>query len=108
MGILTEWKTFVGFLVDYLGLPEEEAPLYDTRYRSKTGKLWTYIERVGNFGKKRGLRDRSKDPYLIRKVESMFVNSQDFLHHISIFPLDSLKFFWYYLRSGTLNVLKGI
>ena len=108
MGILTEWKTFVGFLVDYLGLPEEEAPLYDTRYRSKTGKLWAYIERVGNFGKKRGLRDRSKDPYLIRKVESMFVNSQDFLHHISIFPLDSLKFYWYYLRSGTLNVLKGI
>lgn len=107
MGLLNEWKTFVGFLVDYLGLPEEEAPLYNVKYSSKTAKLWNYIERVGNFGKSRGLRDRSKDPYLIRKIESLIVNSQDFLHHVSIFPMDSLKFFWYYFRSGTLNVLKG-
>ncbi len=105
MGLLSEWKAFVGFLVVYLGLPEEEAPLYDAGYSSKTGKLWRYIERVGNFGTKRGLRDRSKDPYLIRKVESLIVNSQDFLHHAGIFPLDSLRFFWYYFRTGTIKVL---
>ena len=107
MGLLSEWKTFVGFLVDYLGLPEEEAPLYDVRFGPKTDKLWSYIERVGNFGKNRGLRDRSKDPYLIRKTESLIVNSQDFLHHIRIFPLDSFRFFWYYFKSGIINVLHG-
>ena len=108
MGLLSEWKTFVGFLVVYLGLPEEEAPLYDARYSSKTDRLWAYFERVGNFGKNRGLRDRRRDPYLIRKIESMFINSRDFLHHVGIFPLDSLRFFWYYFRTGTLNVLHGI
>ena len=107
MELLSEWKTFAGFLVDYLGLPAEEAPLYDARYSSRTGRLWRYIERVGNFGKNRKRRDRSRDPYLIRKIESLFVYSQDFLHHVSIFPIDSLKFFWYYFRQGTLKVLHG-
>lgn len=107
MELLSEWKTFAGFLVDYLGLPAEEAPLYDAKYSSRTGKLWRYIERVGNFGKNRKRRDRSGDPYLIRKIESLFVYSQDFLHHVSIFPIDSLKFFWYYFRQGTLKVLHG-
>ena len=107
MGLLSEWKAFVGFIVTYLGLPEEEAPLYDTRYSSKAGKIWHYIERVGNFGKSRGLRDRSRDPYLIRKAGSLILKLKDMLYHVRVFPLDSLRFFRYYFRTGTLNVLRG-
>jgi hypothetical protein len=107
MGLLDEWKAFVLFLVRYLGLPQEEAPLYDERFSAKADKLWRYIERVGNFGRSKRLRDRSKDPYLIRKIESLAVNSQDFFHHLSIFPLDSLRFFWQYFKIGTRAVVRG-
>ncbi len=107
MGLESEWKTFVLFLVRYLGLPEEEAPLYDGRFGKRADKLWRYIEKVGNFGKNRQHRDRSKDPYLIRKIGSFFINSQDFIHHVSIFPLDSLRFFRQYLITGTRAVVRG-
>ncbi len=107
MGVMDEWKAFVMFLVRYLGLPQEEAPLYDGRFEGKAEKIWRYIERVGNFGKNRHLRDRSRDPYIIRKIGSMLINSGDFIHHISIFPLDSLRFFWQYLVTGTQAVVRG-
>ncbi len=107
MGLESEWKTFVLFLVRYLGLPEEEAPLYDGSFAGKADKLWGYIERVGNFGKNRLTRDRSRDPYIIRKIGSLLINSRDFVHHLSIFPLDSLLFFWQYFRTGVRAVAKG-
>jgi len=107
MGIVSEWKAFVFFLVRYLGLPEEEAPLYDAHFGGKADKLWRYIALVGNFGKNRRLRDRSRAPYIIRKIGSMLINSRDFIHHFSIFPLDSLEFFWQYFRTGVRAVAKG-
>ncbi len=107
MGIMSEWQAFAAFLVRYLGLPEQEAPFYNSHAEVKAAKLWKFMEEVGNFGKKRRRRDRSGDPYLIRKVESFFLNSKDFLRHAGIFPLDSVKFFWKYFTTGTRAALRG-
>ena len=107
MGLMTEWKAFVAFLVKYLALPPDEAPLYEPRYEAKADRLWGFMEKVGNFGKKRQRRDRRNDPYLIRKMESFFINSGDFFRHARIFPLDSIKFFWNYFITGTKTVIKG-
>lgn len=107
MGIMSEWQAFATFLVHYLGLPEQEAPFYNSHAEVKAAKLWKFMEEVGNFGKKRRRRDRSGDPYLIRKVESFFLNSKDFLRHAGIFPLDSVKFFWKYFTTGTRAALRG-
>lgn len=107
MGIMSEWQAFAAFLVRYLGLPEQEAPFYSSHAEAKAAKLWKFMEEVGNFGKKRRRRDRSGDPYLIRKVESFFLNSKDFLRHAGIFPLDSVKFFWKYFTTGTRAALRG-
>lgn len=107
MGIMSEWQAFLAFIVRYLGLPEQEAPLYSRRSEAKADKLWKFMEKVGNFGKKRRRRDHSKDPYLIRKIESFCRNSKDFLNHATIFPLDSVKFFWMYFTTGTKVVLRG-
>lgn len=107
MGIMSEWQAFLAFIVRYLGLPEQEAPLYSRRAEAKADKLWKFMEKVGNFGKKRRRRDHSKDPYLIRKIESFCRNSKDFLNHATVFPLDSVKFFWMYFTTGTKVVLRG-
>ncbi len=107
MGIVGEWQAFLSFIVKYLALPKEEAPMYDRKSESKADKLWKFIEKVGNFGKNRRRRNRGKDPYVIRKIGSFLLNSGDFLRHVAIFPLDSVKFFWKYFTSGTRAVIRG-
>ena len=107
MGIVSEWQAFIAFLVHYIGLPEQEAPLYDKHAAAKADKIWKFMEKVGNFGKKRRRRDRSADPYIIRKMGSFVLNSGDFLRHATIFPIDSMKFFWKYFTTGTRAALRG-
>lgn len=106
MRTTNEWEAFVAFLVKYIGLPEEDAPLYSHDSEVRADKIWKFIRMVGNFGKKRKRRDRSKDPYLIRKVESLCINTQDFLNHFGIFPRDSVRFFSQYLFTGVRTVIK--
>ncbi len=106
MGIVSEWKAFTAFLVKYLGLPVEDAVAYDPESEAKADRLWKFIRRVGNFGRNRGRRDRSRDPMLIRKTESLFLNSVDFMNHFTIFPLDSGRFFFEYIRTGLRNAIR--
>ena len=107
MGVTSEWKAFMSFIVNYLSLPEEDAILLDRGCEAKARRIWRYVEMVGNFGTKIRRRDRTRDPYLIRKVQSFVINSKCFLAHIAIFPLDSLKFFWGYFTTGMRAVIHG-
>ena len=107
MGVTSEWKAFMSFIVNYLSLPEEDAILLDMGCEAKARRIWRYVEMVGNFGTKIRRRDRTRDPYLIRKVQSFVINSKCFLVHIAIFPLDSLKFFWGYFITGMRAVIHG-
>lgn len=107
MGIVSEWQAFLSFLVKYLALPKEEAPMYERSAEGKADKLWRFMEKVGNFGKNRKRRNRGKDPYVIRKIGSFLLNSGDFLRHATIFPLDSVKFFLKYFTTGTRAVMRG-
>ena len=107
MGVTSEWKAFMSFIVNYLSLPEEDAILLDMGCEAKARRIWRYVEMVGNFGTKIRRRDRTRDPYLIRKVQSFAINSKCFLAHIAIFPFDSLKFFWGYFITGMRAVIHG-
>lgn len=107
MGVTSEWKAFMSFIVNYLSLPEQDAILLDRGCEAKARRIWRYVEMVGNFGTKIRRRDRTRDPYLIRKVQSFVINSKCFLVHIAIFPLDSLKFFWGYFITGIRAVIHG-
>lgn len=107
MGLRSEWESFMAFTVQYLGLPEEDAVASGQDSDAKAGRIWKYLRKVGNFGKNRVRRDRSKDPYLIRKVESLFINTENFVNHLNVFPGDSVRFFWHYFTTGTSAVLKG-
>lgn len=107
MGLKSEWKAFMSFIVNYLALPEEDAVLLSPGKGTKARRIWKYVGMVGNFGTKLRRRDRTRDPYLFRKIQSFFINSKCFLAHIAIFPLDSLKFFWGYFVTGMKAVIQG-
>lgn len=109
MGLMTEWKAFSAFAVDFLGMPSEAMPMYspDKKWKRKAEKLCAFILEVGNMGHNRDMSYFQKHPYLIRKVISLVRRCIDVIKHVRIFPLDSLRFFPYIIYNGLRSVVKG-
>ena len=109
MGLVTEWKAFAAFAVDYLGMPPEAMPMYspDKKWKRKADKICAFILKVGNFGHNRDMSYFAKYPYLIRKVCSIGRRCGDVIRHVRIFPLDSLRFFPYIMFNGIRSAVRG-
>ena len=109
MGLLSEWKAFGAFAMEYLGMPKEAMPLYsaDTKWKRKADKICAFILEVGNMGQNRNMSYFEKYPYLIRKVCSMGRRCGDLIRHARIFPLDSLRFFPRIMLNGLRSAVRG-
>lgn len=109
MGIVTEWKAFGAFAVDYLGMPAEALPLYspEKRWKRKAEKICSFILEVGNFGHNRDLSYYKKYPFIIRKAISFGQRIGDLGRHALIFPLDSLRFFPSIMFNGIRSAISG-
>ena len=111
-GLITEWKAFAAFAVEYLGMPVEALPLYNENdsqnkiMKRQAKKICDFIMEVGNFGHNQR-RDYSGQPYLLRKFKSSFNRLSDMLRHFSLFPKDSVVFFGGVLKSGLHAALRG-
>lgn len=105
MGLMSEWKVFGAFAVEYLGMPVEAMPLYDVRgrknevrWRKKADRIMEFILETGNFGHNRKL-ERSKN-FFVGKTQAAWFKMGDFARHARLFPIDSVKFFCHYLIDG--------
>jgi len=109
MGLMSEWKAFGTFAVEYLGMPTEAMPLYSpgTKWKRKADKICSFIMEVGNFGQNRDMSYYSRYPYLVRKLISMGHRCGDLIRHARIFPLDSLRFFPYMMYNGMREAVRG-
>lgn len=109
MGLVSEWKAFGSFLVNYLRMPVEAMPFYsaDVKWKKKASRICVFILEVGDMGHNRGMGYYEKYPFLIRKVCSLGVRCIDMLRHARIFPLDSLSFFPRIMLNGIRSVVKG-
>ena len=99
MGLMSEWKAFGAFAVEYLGMPVEAMPFYDVRGKMEEGRWRKKAERImesvlesGNFGHNRQMAKG--------KIRSAWFKAKDFARHTRIFPLDSVKFFFHFLMNG--------
>lgn len=108
-GLMSEWKAFGAFAVDYLGMPAETMPFYssDKKWSRKAEKICAFIMEVGNMGHNRDNSYFEKYPYLIRKVCSMGRRCSDLFRHARIFPMDSLRFFPNIMFIGLRNAARG-
>lgn len=108
MGIMSEWKAFAAYAVEYLGMPAEAMPLYsgDAKWSRKAVRINAFVLEVGNFGHKQR-RDYDGMSYLKRKFVSFWGRLSDMLRHFRIFPLDSIRFFGGVLRSGLHAAVRG-
>ncbi len=109
MGLVSEWKAFGAFAVEYLGMPIDAMPLYDggAKWKSKASRIRSFIMEVGNMGHNRDWSYMRRYPYLVRKFVSFWRRSVDSLHHALIFPLDSLRFFPRIVLYGVRSVARG-
>lgn len=109
MRVVSEWRAFAAYAVDYLGMPAEAMPLYSPskKWKRKAKRINTFILQVGNMGHNRDMSYFSTKPYLIRKFYSMRRRLSDILNHARIFPLDSLRFLPKILFNGVKSVVKG-
>ena len=107
-GLMSEWKTFAMYAVEYLGMPIKAMPLYSEQacWSNKARKINEFVLEVGNFGYNQR-RDYSGMSYLARKVKSSWGRLSDMLRHFPLFPKDSQVFFGGVLRSGLHAAVRG-
>jgi hypothetical protein len=109
MRLMTEWKAFAAFAVDYLGIPTAAMPFYDCSacWKWKARRISGFVLRVGNFGHNRDSGIYTKYPYLVYKTISFGRHIGDFFEQCFIFPLDSLRAFVRMITGGMKAVARG-
>lgn len=95
MKLMSEWRAFGMFAVEYLGMPVNAMPFYadDEKWRRKAKQILRFILKTGNMGHNRKGLKKSGDAFLWRKIKSSVQRISDLAHHLTIFPLDTLRFF---------------
>ena len=109
MGLLSEWKAFGAFAVEYLGMESSAIPMYDdsAKWKQKAVRIKDFVMSVGNMGHNRDMSYYSKYPYVVRKCISMGQRVGDLVRHARIFPMDSLRFFPKMMFDGVRSAIKG-
>lgn len=119
-GLMSEWKAFGAFAVEYLGMPVEAMPLLDVRckkedgrseidvnLRKKADKIGEFILEVGNFGHNRDNSYFQKHSYFVQKCISAWRRVKDLCRHATIFPLSSMRFFFGIMYNGIVSAVRG-
>lgn len=107
-GLMSEWKAFGAFAVEYLGMPVEILPFYSdgSQWKRKAKRICKFVMMSGNFGHNRDSYYR-KYPYLVRKAFSFGRKVGDLCRHARIFPIDSLRFLPAITINGIRSAAKG-
>ena len=103
-GLMSEWKAFGAFAVEYLGMPAEAMPFYSSKvqdvqkFKKKAQRIMEFVLEAGNFGHNREIKRSSI--WIVGEIQAAWFKMKDFAHHARVFPLDSVKFFLHYLVDG--------
>lgn len=96
-GLMSEWRAFSSFAVDYLGMPSKSMPLYSNRYERKTEKLVQHVLKSGNMGHNNDLSYRAKYRGVLSGIITLYRRLCDFTKFSMIFPVDAPRFFVRYV-----------
>ena len=94
--LMTPWQTFGCIAVDILGLPVEDFPFYDAKYRSKARRVLDRILLEGNFGQETDFVRNPTRGFLYEKLFSLKCHLQRFFGLVSLFPYHA----WSQVRSA--------
>lgn len=89
--LMKEWKVFGCIAVEALGLPADEMPFYDTRYRRKASKVLDLILLEGNFGRENLKGYKRPKGYFSGKFYSFIRRFRRNLRVLCLFPAESIR-----------------
>lgn len=109
MGLMSEWKAFGSFAVEYLGMPDDAVPFYsrDNCWKRKANKICSFILKVGNFGHNRDMSFYHNGSYFTQKIKSFGRRCGDMFRHFMIFPFDTLRFMPSIMFNGLRSAIRG-
>ena len=109
MGLVSEWKAFGAYAVEYLGMPSDAMPMYsdEAKWKRKAALINDFILRVGNMGNNMDMSHFSNKPFFVRKCISAGRRLGDLFNHARIFPLDSLLFSFSIMKNGLKSAMRG-
>lgn len=107
-GLLRAWRLFTSIAVDFLGLPEEECPLYSPEYGHKAGMILPFIIREGNFGRGLPKKKERQRPYLLRKVHSFLSYPTRLYTKFRIDPVTVMRYHFGFMVRGVQQVLADL
>ncbi len=91
MKLMKEWKVFGYIAVNTLGLPADEMPFYNPKYKKAAEKVLELIMLEGNFGKE-NLRGHNRPKgYFAGKLYSFSKRFKRNFRVLRIFPLKSIR-----------------
>lgn len=91
--LMSKWIVFASLAVEFLGMPNDAMPLYDssTRFSKKAKKVMRLILDTGNFGQSRDASYKEKYPIVIRYGISFYRHTSDMFRKAAVFPMDSVS-----------------
>lgn len=91
MRLMKEWQVFGYIAVNTLGLPADEMPFYEPKYKKTAEKVLELIMLEGNFGKENMKGYNRPKGYVAGKWYSFKRRFGRNLRVLSIFPMESLR-----------------
>lgn len=109
MDVMIEWQVFAKLAVDYLGMPSDALPFYDSsmRYSRKCKRLLRFIIKSGNFGHNRDKSFIDKYPKVVRHFLLFCLYSYDTCRRLLIFPKNSLWAWMDWIEKGYRRSVLG-
>lgn len=100
LNLIIPWKIFGCVAVDILGLPAEELPFYEPRYRKKAFKVFDHILKEGDLGRETEFMRLPTKGYLYEKLFSLKYHIKRFIILLPLFPYHAFQKLRFSLSSG--------
>ena len=109
-GVLTEWKAFAAFAVEYLGMPMDAMLLYSDsgKWKRKARRILKMVMDSGNFGHSRDMSYKQKYPFVVRYAMSFWMYTRMALDRFAISPRNAIISWWAIVKMGASAAVKGI
>lgn len=105
--MMNEWKTFATFAVEYLGMPSNAIPLYDSSgcWKRKARRVQGFILETGNFGRSKDMSYKQKYPKLVRYGISFVRRSKEGFMRFRLFPWHGFVMWLRLMAMGARGVM---
>lgn len=106
--LLRGWRLFTPIAVEYLGLSENECPLYSKEYRKEADRILSFILYEGNFGKVRQSAFKRPKNYFAGKLYSFHHLTKKLVSKFSIDPKLIIAQYISFVKNGLRQVVRDL